>query len=44
VKVSAENSLNDIYAWFDSGTVYYYTTANVIYLNENSQNMFAYMN
>ena len=30
-----------IYAWFDNGTIYYYSEAEVIYSNQNANSMFA---
>ena len=44
--VSAPESELPIYAWYDGAngwTVYYYTHANVIYLNEDSSHMFEWM-
>ena len=38
--VSASESANPIYAWFDNGTIYYYSEANNIYLNSNARYMF----
>ena len=38
--VSSEDSILPIYAWYNDGTIYYYTEANTIYLNENSSDMF----
>ena len=39
-KVSISNSPKAIYMWFDNGTIYYYTEATKIYLNEDSSYMF----
>ena len=38
--ISAEESSNPIYAWFNNDTIYYYTPAEVIYLNSNSMGLF----
>ncbi len=40
--ISAKNSQVPVYARYDSGTIYYYTMADKIYLNEDSSNMFYY--
>ena len=39
--ISAANSPIHIYAWFDNGTIKYYSEATHIYLNGNSNYMFA---
>ena len=39
--VSADDSPMPIYAWYDNGTIYYYSDAEILYLNENS-NRFLY--
>lgn len=39
-KVSVESG-SPIYLWFDSGTIYWYTTASTVYLNEDSSYLFA---
>ena len=40
-KISKEDSLVPIYAWYDNGTIYYYTEVDTIYLNENSFGLFS---
>ena len=40
--ISTSNSMVPIYAWYDEGTIYYYTDAEVIYLNSNCLKMFHY--
>ncbi len=42
--VSAANSSVPIYAWFENGTIKYYLEATHIYLNGNSNYMFANLN
>jgi len=32
-----------VIAWYNSGTIYYYTDAEIIYMNEDSSFMFYYM-
>ena len=39
-KVSSSDSDIDIYAWFSNGTLYYYSTADKLYLNEDASHMF----
>ncbi len=39
-KVSSNDSDIDIYAWFNNGTLYYYSTADKLYMNENAEHMF----
>ena len=41
--ISTSDSEKEIIAWYDSGTIYYYTEANTIYLNPDSSYMFSYM-
>jgi len=36
-------SSKDIVAWYDNGTIYYYTDADKIYMNPDSSYMFYYM-
>ena len=43
VKVSSDDSDLDIYAWFDNGTIYYYTASDTIYFNSDSSYMFNYL-
>ena len=38
--VSTDDSYIPIYAWFDNGTIYYYSEASNLYMNENSSSMF----
>lgn len=38
--VSTNDSECPIYIWFDTDTIYYYTEAKLIYLNENASSMF----
>lgn len=38
--VSTTDSECPIYMWFDTDTIYYYTEAKLIYLNENSSSLF----
>ena len=38
--VSTSDSETPIYMWFDTDTIYYYTEAKLIYLNENASGMF----
>ena len=42
--VSTEDSEKPIYAWFDNGTIYWWTSANKAYTNEDAQYMFAFLN
>jgi len=39
--VSTEDSNYPIYMWYDNKTIYYYSQANTIYLNEDSSYMFS---
>ena len=39
--VSAPNSNVPIYAWFDNGTIYWWTSANVAFANQDASYMFA---
>ena len=39
--ISSPDSQLLIWAWYDAGTIYYYTLASRIYLNPNSSYMFA---
>ena len=41
--LSANNSELPIYAWYDNGTIYYYTEADTIYLNPNSNSLLRQM-
>lgn len=41
--VSTSDSKYPIYAWFDNGTIYYYTEAKNPYLNSDSMDMFQYL-
>ena len=38
--LSANNSETPIFGWFNDGTIYYYTDADIIFLNEDSHDMF----
>ena len=38
--LSTEDSANPIYAWYDNGTIYYYSVANNLYMNSTSSFMF----
>lgn len=38
--VSTSSSGLPIYAWYDNGTIYYYTSATQLYMNSNANNMF----
>ena len=38
--VSVFDDLNAVYAWYDNGTMYYYSESSVIFLNADSSNMF----
>ena len=38
--ISVSGSENPIYAWFDNGTIYWWTEANDVYLNQNSSYLF----
>ena len=38
--ISNTESLKPVYAWYDNGILYYYTEANMIYLNDNSEGLF----
>ncbi len=40
ITLSAEESPNEIYAWFDTDTIYLYSIANKIYMNPNSTALF----
>ena len=44
VLVSSASSEADIYAWFENGTIYWYTTADDVYFNATSTNMFYNLN
>ncbi len=39
--VSSNNSLEKIYMWFDNGTIYYYSKANVIKANSDGRRLFS---
>ncbi len=39
-KISTNESLYDVVVWFDNGTIYWYSEATRIYLNEDSYKMF----
>jgi len=41
--LSIEDSAYPVYGWYDNGTIYYYTEATIIYMNENSAGMFGYL-
>ena len=41
--VSISESPKPIYMWFDDGTIYYYTDATKIYMNEDSSYMFLWL-
>ena len=41
--ISTLTSDNEVVAWYSNGTIYYYTEAEKIYLNEDSSYMFYYM-
>ena len=38
--LSIANSIYPIYAWYDNWTIYYYTEAEIIYMNQHSNDMF----
>ena len=38
--ISTDDSVVPTYAWFDNGTLYYYSHAEKIYMNENGSSMF----
>ena len=38
--ISSNESTKEVYAWYDNQTIYYYTEANMIYLNEDSASLF----
>ena len=40
IDIASSSSAKPVYAWFDDGTVYIYSEANKIYMNEDSKNMF----
>ena len=42
--VSTSNSENPIYAWYDNGTIYYYTSVGHPYMNANAHSMFRGLN
>ncbi len=42
--VSSENSTAPIYAWYDNGTIYWWTNASSAYLNEDASYMFCGLN
>lgn len=39
--ISAGTSIKPIYAWFDTDTIYIYSEENIIYMNNNSSNLFS---
>ena len=39
--VSSNNSTTPVYIWFDNGIIYYYSFANVIYMNADSSFLFS---
>ena len=41
--VSSADSESEIYAWFNNGTIYWYTTSDTVYFNQNSSYMFNYL-
>ena len=41
--VSSDDSESNIYAWFDNGTIYWYSESDTIYFNANSSYMFNYL-
>ena len=41
--LSTQDSESPIYGWFDNGTIYYYTDAETVYLNQDSSSMFYYL-
>ncbi len=41
--ISSRDSQAPIYAWFVDGTIYYYTEADQIYMNQDSSSMFHYI-
>jgi surface protein len=41
--VSLSYSPRKVYVWFDSGTIYYYSEADTIYMHEYSGSMFSYL-
>ena len=41
--VSTADSPDEIYIWYDNGTIYYYSDASVVYLNPDSGHMFQNM-
>ena len=38
--ISSSESAKEVYAWYDNGTIYYYTEANIVALNDNSSRLF----
>jgi surface protein len=42
-KISRSNTLYDAYMWIDGTVIYYYTEADVLYLNYDSTTMFNYL-
>ena len=38
--LSIANSIYPVYAWYDNWTIYYYTEAEIIYMNQRSNDMF----
>ena len=38
--ISASDSVEPIYAWYEEGIIYYFTYANTLYLNEDASRMF----
>ena len=43
-KENDELDITPVYMWFDTNTLYFYSEASIIYLSENSKEMFSYMN
>ena len=41
IDIADATSEKSVYAWFDDGTIYIYSEANKIYMNEDSSSMFA---
>ena len=39
--ISSSRSTAPVYAWFDNGTIYYYSDEETIYMNENSSYLFS---
>ena len=42
-EIQSSNSINKIYAWFNNGTIYYWSSAPYIFANEDASYMFSHL-